>query len=316
MNPAHSSPHGMKAKLLAVALGLCLAGTAHSPRVEASGIPVVDGLNQAFNMIIEEARAQSRRMINECFEVNNLRDAVQRVQAIQRINLRTTVNGSSVKLSEAMPEITDLHQGADQACPTAGRPGLAGAAADSIRGAIGLANKNLDGSTNLAAEQQSICRTLVYMRNKKWNTERQVLVELEQQTDELAAILNGWNSRVGSGGGSVVGSITSGCSLNSGNGPGEGWQATEAAKLQANAERSERLFKNVQTEAEVYQSVINTLEKRQAEVAQRLMSGDKPTGLLETATQTLVQGAILGTALRAGNKTCGDDFGERRNCGN
>lgn len=295
MNPAHSSPHGMKAKLLAVALGLCLASTAHSPRVEASGIPVFDGANQIFNTLVDELRQQALRMARECFDVKNLQDAMKRVQAIQRISLRTSVGGQTIKLSEAMPELQPM-QGVEEICPDPSGGSFAGLAASSLRDAIGLAGQNLDGSTNLREEQYKVCRTLVYLRNSKWNAERQVFVELENQTDQLVGMMGRWNSMVGSGGGSVAGSLTTGCSLDSGNGPGEGWQATAHAELQANMEQSERLFKQRQAEVEVYQSVISSLEQRQAQIGQMMLNGQS-AGFLSGAAAGAIQATLLKTAL-------------------
>jgi len=295
MNPVHSSPHGMKAKLLAVALGLCLASTAHSPRVEASGIPVFDGANQIFNTIVDELRQQALRMARECFDVKNLQDAMKRVQAIQRISLRTSVGGQTIKLSEAMPELQPM-QGVDEICPDPSGGSFAGLAASSIRDAIGLAGQNLDGSTNLREEQYKVCRTLVYLWNSKWNAERQVFVELENQTDQLVGMMGRWNGMVGSGGGSVAGSLTTGCSLDSGNGPGEGWQATAHAELQANMEQSERLFKQRQAEVEVYQSVISSLEQRQSQIGQMMLNGQSG-GFLSGAAAGAIQATLLKTAL-------------------
>jgi len=295
MNPAHSSPHGMKAKLLAVALGLCLASTAHSPRVEASGIPVFDGANQIFNTLVDELRQQALRMARECFDVKNLQDAMKRVQAIQRISLRTSVGGQTIKLSEAMPELQPM-QGVEEICPDPSGGSFAGLAESSLRDAIGLAGQNLDGSTNLREEQYKVCRTLVYMRNSKWNAERQVFVELENQTDQLVGMMGRWNSMVGSGGGSVAGSLTTGCSLDSGNGPGEGWQATAHAELQANMEQSERLFKQRQAEVEVYQSVISSLEQRQSQIGQMMLNGQS-AGFLSGAAAGSIQATLLKAAL-------------------
>lgn len=295
MNPAHSSPHGMKAKLLAVALGLCLASTAHSPRVEASGIPVFDGANQIFNTIVDEVRQQALRMARECFDVKNLQDAMKRVQAIQRISLRTSVGGQTIKLSEAMPELQPM-QGVEEICPDPSGGSFAGLAASSLRDAIGLAGQNLDGSTNLREEQYKVCRTLVYMRNSKWNAERQVFVELENQTDQLVGMMGRWNSMVGSGGGSIARSLTTGCSLDSGNGPGEGWQATAHAELQANMEQSERLFKQRQAEVEVYQSVISSLEQRQSQIGQMMLNGQS-AGFLSGAAAGSIQATLLKAAL-------------------
>lgn len=302
MNTPTSTMNSLKAKGLAAAILLCLAGSVHSPRVEASGIPVVDGLNQVYNMVIDEAR----RFARQCFDVRNLQDALKRVQDIRNINLRTSIGGSTIKLSEAMPAVPVM-QGVDSACPDPSGGGLAGAAASTIRDAIGLTTKELDGA-NLRQEQMNVCRTLVFMRNTKWNTERKVLVELERQTDELVSILDDWNSKVGSGGGSI-GDLAKGCSLDSGNGPTEGWQATTGASLQANAEQSERLFKQVQSEVEVYQNIINTLEQRQAEIGRQMLAGQKPQGFLEEAAATMVQGAVLEGALRIGNRQCGEKLG-------
>ena len=273
MNTPTPTSHTLKAKTLAVAIILCFAGSAHSPRVEASGIPVVDGLNQAYNMVIDEAR----RFARQCFDVRNLQDALKRVQDIRSINLRTTVGGATVKLSEAMPAVPVM-QGVDATCPDPTGGSLTGAAASTIRQAIGLTSKDLDGA-NLREEQLNVCRTLVFMRNTKWNTERKVLVELERQTDELVGILDEWNNKVGSGG-SSIGDLTKGCSLDSGGGPTEGYQSTASAKLQATADQSERLFNQVQSEVEVYQNIINSLEQRQAEIGRRMLAGQKPQGFL------------------------------------
>lgn len=180
--------------------------------------------------------------------------------------------------------------------------------ASSISDAVGLASSSTSGA-NLRERQFQLCRTLVYMRNSKWNAERKVVLEMERQTEQLKDILGRWNNEVGGDGGSVSGDITSGCSIESDGGASEGWQASALAELQANAEQSERLFKQVQTEVEVYQNVINTLEHRQAEVGGQLLAGQRPSGFLASAASSLAQGAVLKAALTVGNKKCGSELG-------
>lgn len=302
-NPAAVPSSTIKTKVLAAAIFLCVAGSVHSPRVEASGVPVIDAVNQVFNEIVNQARLMAR----QCFDVRNLQDALKRVQAIQRVSLSTSVNGTTVKLSEAMPQKQPM-QGVDEACPSAGGGSVSGTVANSIRGAIGLSTTALNGSTDLRREQMSICKTLVYMRNTKWNKEREVLVKLEEQTAALEKQLAEWNSMVGTGN-SSIGDLAKGCGMDSGKGPAEGWQATQNMKAQTFAEESEIEFEKVVAEVEVYQSVINTLEQRQAQVGQMILAGRRPSGFAATAASTLAQGAALKATLSVGNKRCGDKLG-------
>lgn len=112
---ATAAPTQFKTKALVAATFLCIAGSAHSPRVEASGIPVFDGSNNVFNMTLDEIRQQALRKLRECFDVKNMNELMKRVEDIQNINLRTTVNGQTMKLSDAMPEVQPM-DGADAAC--------------------------------------------------------------------------------------------------------------------------------------------------------------------------------------------------------
>ena len=118
MNIPHSSAQGMKLKALAVALGLCLAGTAHSPRVEASGIPTFD-LSNLTQMLMD----WGTDAVKSCFNVNSIKEAVTRVQDIQRFAQRARVMNN---MTELMPERDELE--GIESCPNPSGGGIAGAA--------------------------------------------------------------------------------------------------------------------------------------------------------------------------------------------
>ena len=300
MTTSLSATSHLKLKTLVLAVLLAAAGAVHAPRAEATGIPTFDASNFA-QMFIDEARNEARRMLRECFDVKNIQEAVQRVQAIQSINLRTVLGpgqaGEPVKLSEALPERIDT-DGADVTCPDSSGGSLPAIAANSIRDAIGLGTRNLDGSMNLRAQQLMLCRTTVAFRNRKWNAERRVLVEIEQQTESLKETVAAWDEMAGTGGGLMSGSIATGCGLDATDGPTEGFQATVAREMESNADQAQRMLTQVQMEADVYQNVINTLEHRQSEVAQMMLSGrTENSNFISGAAAGAIQATLLKGAL-------------------
>jgi len=295
MTTSLSATSHLKLKTLVLAVSLAAAGAVHAPRAEAQFV-VIDPAAIA-RMGFDELANEARRMIRECFDVKNLKQAMDRVQAIQRINLRSMLNSSEVKLSETMTEREPM-EGAAAACPDPSGGSLVSMAAGSLRDAIGLGASNLDGSTDLRAEQMKLCGTTVYLRNQKWNAERRVLVELERQTETMLDIMRKWNEKASEGGGSASGSPLTGCSLDGSGGPNEGWQQSAATELQANLEQSDRMFKQVQAEVDIYQSVIVSLEQRQSQVAQMMLSGrTENSNFISGAAAGAIQATLLKGAL-------------------
>jgi len=162
--------------------------------------------------------------------------------------------------------------------------------------------------TNLPQEQMNICRTTVWLRNQKWNTERRILVELESGTQGLVDTMITWNDKVDAGGGSIVGDISAGCSVGGGSGATEGWQNSMDLEMQAKMAEAESKFKAAQAEADMYQSVIVSLEQRQALVAQMLLSGrTENASFIAGVAGGALRLALLNEALEEA-RTYGDDW--------
>jgi hypothetical protein len=288
MNTPTPTSHTLKAKTLAVAIILCFAGSAHSPRVEATGIPTFDASNlmQMFMDFGNEA-------IKSCFSVNSMKEAVQRVQDIQKMVQRTRV---TMGMSELMPE-RDLMEGIE-ACPGGGG-GLAGSAASLVRGALGMGNTRLDGSTDLRALQTQLCATEVILTNQKWNAEREQLNEMQQQAKDYEGMLGRWNSLA-----DAKGQIEAICNITPGGGnmsvaggaASEGKQATFQQEIAQVAADNARALEEAQAKVQFLDGAIVSVRRKQAEVGQMMMSGERGS-ILSAAASATVRTALLKTAL-------------------
>lgn len=289
MNPAHSSPQGMKTKLLTVALGLCLASSAHSPRVEASGIPTFDVANLTQMLMDWGADA-----VKSCFNVNSIKEAVTRVQDIQRLAQRARVINN---MSEIMPE-RDEFDGIE-ACPNPTGGGLAGAAAGWARSALGIGNMRIDGTTDLRALQQQLCASEIILQNRKWNAERELLLELEGQAEDYQEILGKWNSMA-----DMKGQVEAICNIApgggtmgvSGGGANEGRQASLQQELAQRTADNARELSDRQAKIQVLNGAISSVQAKQAEVGQRMLNGESG-GFLTGAAAGAIQATLLKGAL-------------------
>lgn len=290
MNPAHSPPHGMKAKLLAVALGLCLASTAHSPRVEASGIPTFDGANLA-QMFLD----WGTDAVKSCFSVNSLKEAVTRVQDIQRLAQRARVMNNMTELMPARNELAGV-----ESCPDPSGGGLSSAASGWASNALGIGNQRIDGSTNLRLLQQQLCASDIILQNRKWNAERELLLELEKQAEDYQEILGEWNALA-----DTKGQIEAVCNMTSpgggnmgvsGDGPNEGKQVSLQQRLAQREAENHRELSDRLARLSVLDGAIASVRSKQAEVGQKMLNGEEG-GFLTGAASGAIQAALLKGAL-------------------
>lgn len=289
MNTPQSSTHGLKAKLLAVAVGLCLAGTAHSPRVEATGIPTFD-LSNLTQMLMD----WGTDAVKSCFNVNSIKEAVTRVQDIQKFAQRARVMNN---MTELMPERDELE--GIESCPNPSGGGIAGAAAGWASSALGIGNTRIDGSTDLRTLQQQLCASDIILQNRKWNAERELLLELEGQTQDYQDILGKWNSMA-----DMKGQVEAICNMTpgggsmgvSGGGANEGKQASLQQELAQRAADNNRELADRQAKISVLEGAIASVQAKQAEVGQKMLNGESG-GFLTGAAAGAIQATLLKGAL-------------------
>lgn len=288
MNPAHSSPHGMKAKFLAVALGLCLASTAHSPRVEASGIPTFDVAN-----LTQMLQDWFKDAITDCFSVDSMKEGLQRIQDIQRVASRVRVMNN---MTELMPERDELD--GVEACPNPSGGSLAASAAGWASSALGMGSTRLDGSTDLRTLQQQLCASQIMLENRKWNAERALLLELEKQASDYEGIMNKWNAMADMKGQieAVCRPVPGGGMSFSGGGANEGKQNTMQQELAQNAAANNQALADHLAKLQVIDGAIGSIKTKQAEVGQRMLNGESG-GFLTGAAAGAIQATLLKGAL-------------------
>lgn len=288
MNPVHSSPHGMKAKLVAVALGLCIASTAHSPRVEASGIPTFDVAN-----LTQMLQDWFKDAITDCFSVDSMKEGLQRIQDIQRVASRVRVMNN---MAELMPERDELD--GIETCPNPGGGSLAASAAAWAGNALGMGSTRLDGSTDLRTLQQQLCASQIMLENRKWNAERALLLELEQQASDYEGIMNKWNAMADMKGQieAVCNPVPGGGMSFSGGEANQGKQNTMQQELAQNAAANNQALADHLAKLKVIDGAIGSIKSKQAEVGQRMLNGEGG-GLLSGAAAGAIQATLLKSAL-------------------
>jgi hypothetical protein len=288
MNSAHSSPHGMKAKLLAVALGLCLASTAHSPRVEASGMPVFDAANLT-QMLLDWAKDA----ITDCFTVDSMKEGLQRIQDIQQVASRVRVMSN---MTELMPERDELE--GIEACPNPSGGSLAASAAGWASTALGVGSTSFDGTTDLRTLQQQLCASQIMLENRKWNAERDLLLELEEQAADYEGIMNKWNAMADMKGQieAVCNPVPGGSMSFSGGEANEGKQNSMQQELAQNAAANNQALSDHLAKLQVIDGAIGSIKAKQAEVGQRMLNGEGD-GLLTGAAAGAIQATLLNAAL-------------------
>lgn len=289
MNALYSSICGVKAKFLAVAVGLCLAGTVHSPRVEASGIPTFD-LSNLTQMLMD----WGTDAVKSCFNVNSIKDAVARVQDIQKFAQRARVMNH---MTDLMPEREELD--GIESCPNPTGGGLAGSAASWASSALGIGNMRIDGSTDLRALQTQLCASDIILQNRKWNAERELLRELEGQAEDYEEILGKWNSMA-----DMKGQVEAMCNMTpgggvmsvSGGGANEGRQASLQQELAQRTADNARELADRQMKIRVLEGAIASVQAKQAEVGQKMLNGESG-GFLTGAAAGAIQATLLKGAL-------------------
>jgi hypothetical protein len=284
-----ASPAPYKAKALAAAILLCVAGSAHSPRVEASGIPTFD-LSNLTQMLME----WGTDAIKSCFNVNSVKEAVTRVQDIQRFAQRARVMNN---MTELMPERDELE--GVESCPNPSGGGMTGAAAGWARNALSMGNTRIDGSTDLRTLQQQLCVSDIVLQNRKWNAERELLLELEGQTRDYQEILGKWNSMA-----DMKGQVEAICNMTpgggsmgvSGGGANEGRQMSLQQELAQRTADNARELSDRQSKISVLEGAIASVQAKQAEVGRKMLNGEGG-GLLTGAAAGAIQATLLKGAL-------------------
>lgn len=284
--PAASTP--LKAKALAAAILLCVAGSAHSPRVEASGVPTFDiaNLTQMLQDWLKDA-------VTDCFSVTSAKEALSRIQNIQRITARARAMNN---MSELMPPRNELD--GVGSCPNPSGGSITASAAGWARNALGMGSTRLDGSTDLRTLQQQLCASEKILENRKWNAERELLLELEGQASDYAGIMNKWNSMASLKGEiqAICNPIPGGSSGFSGGGADTGQQNSLQQELAQNAAKNQQAISEHLSRLQVLSGAADSVRSKQAEVGQMMLNGQEG-GLLTGAVAGAVQATLLKGAL-------------------
>lgn len=168
--------------------------------------------------------------------------------------------------------------GAPERCNRYGEGGLAAIA--------NVFQISFDPNGNLREEQKKLCALQVALENRKWNENVLMIRQMELHQDKLDQAANARSSDMTQGEAQT--------------------KATDLAVAQVDFDSSlERGRARVST----LDGMISSVGHMQSMAAQQLLAGQKPSGFLEEAASTLVQGAVLNAALRVGNQDCGDKLG-------
>lgn len=273
----------IKAKALAAAIFLSIAGSAHSPKVEASGIPTFDGANWAQMM-----QEWLKSAVTDCFTADSLKESLTRIQDIQKIVQRTRAMQG---MTELMPQ-RDAMDGVE-ACPGGGS--LVAQGAHWTRSALGMGNTRIDGSTDLVALQRELCVSEVVLENQKWNAERELLREIDGQAEDYKNIFARWNSLAGMKGEiqKICNPIPGGGMSLSGGGASEGQQTSTRTELEAKAADNERAIQQARAKIEVLSGALVSVQNKQAEVGQKMLNGETGGNWLTNTAAGAVQASIL-----------------------
>lgn len=283
---SHSAQFNVKA--LAAAILLCVAGSAHSPRVEASGIPTFDGAN-----IAQMLQDWFKDAVTDCFSVTSAKEALSQIQNIQRITARARAMNN---MSELMPPRNELD--GVESCPNPTGGSLTASAAGWARNALGMGSTRLDGSTDLRTLQQQLCASEKILENRKWNAERELLLELEGQASDYASIMKKWNSMADLKGEieAICNPIPGGSLSFSGGGADEGQQNSLQHELAQNAAKNQQAISEHLSRLQVISGAADSIRSKQAEVGQMMLSGQE-SGLLTGAAAGAIQATLLKSAL-------------------
>ena len=286
MNTPTSTMNSLKAKGLAAAILLCLAGSVHSPKVEAQagpGIPTFDFAN-----IFQMLRDMAKDAITDCFSADSLKESLKQIQDIQALVQRARAMQG---ITELMPERDELE--GIEACP--GGASLASQGGAVLRSALGMGNKRIDGSTDLVAMQKELCVSAVVLQNQKWNAQRELLLEIDGQAEDYKEIFSRWNSlaNMKSEIQRVCNPVPGGSMSVSGGGASEGQQATVRANLEAKAADNDRAIEQARAKIEVLSGALVSIEAKQAEVGRRMLSGETGGGWLSNTAAGAIQAALL-----------------------
>lgn len=284
INSASPTVH-LNSKILAAVLFLSFAGVAHSPKAEA-GVPVFDVA--ALTQMLTD---WTREKIRACFDVNSVKEAVTRVQDIQKMAQRARV---TMNMTELMPERDEME--GIESCPNPSGGSLTASAASWASGALGLGNKRIDGSTDLRSLQQQLCASEIILQNRKWNAERSLLKELEGQAADYQEILGKWNSMA-----DMKGQVEAICSVGesmsvTGGGANEGRQASLQQELAQRSADNNRALADQQAKIGVLDGAIASVRAKQAEVGQKMLNGESG-GFLTGVAAGAIQAALLKGAL-------------------
>lgn len=171
MTSLNSSLSCAKTKFLAIAIGFCLAGTVHSPRVEAQGIPVVDASH-----IIAQVTEFAEQLKRHEAEVNEWMSKLSQ-NPLDRIK----------EDSESRPKIGDQLQikDDDEGLEQCDRD-RSGSPIDPI---LNVFSFSFNPNGNLRDEQKKLCTLQVTLENRKWNENVLMIRQMEllqEQLDEVA----------------------------------------------------------------------------------------------------------------------------------
>lgn len=142
---------------------------------------------------------------------------------------------------------------------------------------------------NLRDEQKKLCMLEVALINRRWNENVLMIRQMELLEEQLSVVADAQSS------GMTQGEID-----------------THFANLKtAQADYEVNRDKGV-ARIKTYDGMISSVSSMQSMVAQQLLAGQKPSGFVESAVNTLVQGAVLEAALSVGaGSACSDRLGQR-----
>jgi hypothetical protein len=271
MTSLNSSLSCAKAKLLAIAIGFCLAGAVHSPRVEASGIPVVDG-----GHILAQVTEFAEQLKRYEAEVNEWKSKLSQ-NPLDRIK---EDSDSRPKIGNQL-QIKDDDEGVEQRCDRDGSGSPMAAIAN-------VFSFSFNPNGNLRDEQKKLCTLQVTLENRKWNENVLMIRQMELLQEQLDTVADARSS-----------------------GMTEGEINTQFGDMQAAQADFDVNMSKGQARIETLDNTLASVAHMQSMAAQQILAGSKPSGFAAEVAGQLVQGALLETALSVGNSECGGRLGER-----
>jgi hypothetical protein len=269
--------NSLKAKGLAAAILLCLAGSVHSPRVEASGIPVIDGghiLVQKLEFAEEFARfgKQVAHWEKQISEWKNLLSQ----NPLQRIGEDASARP---KIGESLQMRADDF-GLAETCGSenGGNP---------IASLTNLFQVSFDPQANPVEEQKKLCALSVALQNRKWNENVLMIRQMELLDAKRDSVASARSA------GMTQGEIDTHF----------GDMAVIESDFNANQAKG-------QARITTYENMLASVSHMQSMAGKMMLSGTKPNGFFGVAAQSLVQGAILEGVLSVGEGDCSGKLGE------